>query len=365
MGGNPSMASEASAVAATHIVLPKGCKGAESIEAFPRGCGVSSPAESVTHAKVLQIQVDLMLVYGTSKSGPSNQPSKDTKELVSVTTSIPCCLAAMDRTTAENQRACVAESLDAVLEWQRISRDFPLRLRVSTTDRYAANYRTERGLQIWMSDFNLLHLACDAHKSASCIKHSLAGSESEVSGLINSALSLGELGVLQRLRDLLTALFFNELRVHPDQAPDDEGLQQYRKAVFEQFLPLQGDKCVVNQKRRKILETMLNGDLRQAELQHYCPLGATCCANDPQQTMSTMALYVSWALLPCLNEQELDSLCKFSAAVDFPDVPAAKTWERDGHSEVRQNLSAHPVSSLVRGLVWNPPTEKAVEAGGL
>ena len=66
-----------------------------------------------------------------------------------------------------------------------------------------------------------------------------------------------------------------------------------------------------------------------------------------------------------LNEQELDSLCKFSAAVDFPDVPAAKTWERDGHSEVRQNLSAHPVSSLVRGLVWNPPTEKAVEAGGL
>ena len=147
--------------------------------------------------------------------------------------------------------------------------------------------------------FNLLHLACDAHKSASCIKHSLAGSESEVSGLINSALSLGELGVLQRLRDLLTALFFNELRVHPDQAPDDEGLQQYRKAVFEQFLPLQGDKCVVNQKRRKILETMLNGDLRQAELQHYCPLGATCCANDPQQTMSTMALYVSWALLPC------------------------------------------------------------------
>ncbi|CAE7721375.1 unnamed protein product [Symbiodinium sp. CCMP2592] len=150
-----------------------------------------------------------------------------------------------------------------------------------------------------MSDFQLLHLPCDAHKGATCVKACLGAVESEVSGLINSSLALGELGVLQRLRDLLTALLFNNLEIYQTEPPHDQSLTDYRRAVYDRFMPLQGDKCILNQKRRKILETMLNGDLRQAELQHYCPLGAMCCANDTQQTMSNMALYVSWALLPC------------------------------------------------------------------
>ena len=192
------------------------------------------------------------------------------------------------------------ETIDTLPEWRRISSEFPIKVRATTTDRYAANYRTEDGLQSpgYMEDFLLLHLACDAHRAATSIKATLAQCEADVSGLLNTALALSELGVLKRLRDLLTALFFREMDVIELQPPNDMDTQNYREEVFARFLPLDGRTANLNRKRRMVLQTMLNGKIQQGPLQHYCPPGALCCNNSRQQTMTTCALYVTWALVP-------------------------------------------------------------------
>ena len=98
---------------------------------------------------------------------------------------------------AENQRSCVYECWNSLPKRRRLADQFPIKLRQTTTDPYAANYRTERGLRLYMKDFTLLHLTCDAHKEATCIKCCLGACEAEVSGLIDSSLALSELGVLQ------------------------------------------------------------------------------------------------------------------------------------------------------------------------
>ena len=192
------------------------------------------------------------------------------------------------------------ETIDSLPEWRRISSGFPTKVRAVTTDRYAANYRTEDGLQSpgCMEDFLLLHLACDAHRSATSVKSSLAQCEADVSGLLNTALALSELGVLKRPRDLLTALFFREMEIIESQPPDDMDTKSYREEAFGRFLPLEGRSANLNRRRRMVLQTMLNGKIQQTSLQRYCPPGALCCNNSRQQTMTTCALYVTWALVP-------------------------------------------------------------------
>eukprot|EP00439_Symbiodinium_sp_Y106_P048890 s5553_g6.t1 len=131
------------------IVLPVTCKTPLSIETFLSSLGIAAPPESVTHAKVLQTEVEVMLVYGLERSGSKQSDAEDSAaraRATCVTCRIPTCLQAVDRTTACNQRACIFETLNQLPEWTRLASNFKVKCRQTTCDRYSANRLTEDGL---------------------------------------------------------------------------------------------------------------------------------------------------------------------------------------------------------------------------
>ena len=295
------------------IVLPVTCKTPLSIETFLSSLGIAAPPESVTHAKVLQTEVEVMLVYGLERSGSKQSDAEDSAaraRATCVTCRIPTCLQAVDRTTACNQRACIFETLNQLPEWTRLASNFKVKCRQTTCDRYSANRLTEDGLMCdgyHMHDWMLLCLPCDTHKAATCIKSVLSQSEVDISGLINTALTLSDHpGVMKTLRDILTRLFFNDLQVELTEPPDDWDTRRFRSELFDMYLPLSGRWARANAKRRFILSNMLNGKLQEPELVHHCSLGARCCGGDRQQTASTFAMFVVWALCPC----QMPVLCR-------------------------------------------------------
>ncbi|CAE7297347.1 unnamed protein product, partial [Symbiodinium sp. CCMP2592] len=293
------------------IVLPVTCKTPLSIETFLSSLGIAASPESVTHAKVLQTEVEVMLVYGLERSGiVQGDPASRGAAATCITCRIPTCLQAVDRTTACNQRACIFETLNQLPEWSRLASIFKMKCRQTTCDRYSANRLTEDSLMCdgyRMHDWMLLCLPCDTHKAATCIKSVLSQSEVDISGLINTALTLSDHpGVLKTLRDILTRLFFNELQVDFAEPPDDLETRRFRSDLFDMYLPLVGRWARANAKRRYILSNMLNSKLQEPELRHHCSLGARCCGGDRQQTASTFAMFVVWALCPC----QMPVLCR-------------------------------------------------------
>ncbi|CAE7675358.1 unnamed protein product [Symbiodinium necroappetens] len=149
------------------IVLPVTCKTPLAIESFLSSLGIAAPAESVTHAKVLQTEVEVMLVYGLESSGNNQSETEHSgsagrARATCITCRIPTCLQAVDKTTAVNQRACIFETLNQLPEWTRLASNFKVKCRQSTCDRYSANRLTEDGLMCegyHMQDWMLLNLS--------------------------------------------------------------------------------------------------------------------------------------------------------------------------------------------------------------
>ncbi|CAE7321147.1 unnamed protein product, partial [Symbiodinium necroappetens] len=247
--------------------------------------------QTATHAKILQTQVDIGMLFLRKHAGE--------KRFAWVVTPVPTALQAMQRSTGEVQLACVLESfssLGGLAELRRVSNAFPCRVKITTTDRYSANYRTEEGLRAHLEGFEFVHLACDCRRCSSAIGNSLKSVQSDVSGAINTALALSDLGSVKVLRDILTAIMFEELEIHNEAPPPCE----YRDQAFALFLPVDGGVPLsvqkINRGRRFILKAFLNGQIdRTDRLDHYCPWG---CCRDAADTLSLAALYCTWALVP-------------------------------------------------------------------
>lgn len=79
---------------------------------------------------------------------------------------------------------------------------------------------------------------------------------------------------------------------------EDHAAAKYRQDLFNLFLPVEGVEPHIrkkNSKRRFILNYYFNGDLRKAELQHFCDFN--CCSGF-DQTLRRMRNQVCWALVP-------------------------------------------------------------------
>ena len=116
----------------------------------------------------------------------------------------------MQRSTGEVQLACVLESFSALggfAELRRVSNAFPCRVKITTTDRDSANYRTEEGLRAHLEGFEFVHLACDCHRCSSAIGNSLKSVQSDVSGAVKV------------LRDIFPAIMFDELEIPKQGSP--------------------------------------------------------------------------------------------------------------------------------------------------
>ena len=283
----------ASSMRPGQLILPQTCRTAAQLDHFLRSLGLSkaSHSETARHAKVLQTQLAVAVLY-SQKQGTEER-------FCWMRGSVPCALQAMNKSTAENERRCLKESIHNIAEIDRLSSGFPVRIRHVCCDRYSANYKAESGLRQDFPQWTVLHLTCDVHKLSSSISWTQTSCEREISGLLNSALVTGELGAVRKLRSLLTDLLCRQLDVVEEPPPTDDLTVQYRKDVFALFLPLEGVPDAtrrVNMKRQFILRQFLNGEIqKQSPIKHHC--GMFCCRSR-DETLLNCSLYLSWALIP-------------------------------------------------------------------
>ena len=115
----------------------------------------------------------------------------------------------MDRSTGENQRAAVLETLQVIPELERLAKAFDFNVRCTCTDRYLAYFRTENGLchSGFLSNFVLSHFPCDVHRAAACLKHTLRPCDQEISGIVNTGLLMSaDRGIVAKLKDSFATL---------------------------------------------------------------------------------------------------------------------------------------------------------------
>ena len=282
-----------------HVIVPKSCAKGPELQRFlaaqgqKRSADASMAAQATNHAKLLQTQVEVISVYKVKCLGQSQVP-----EFRSIQTALPCGLQAMDRSTGENQRRAVWETITVIPELTRIMESFPIQIRLAATDRYTANFRTERGLSEYMQGAWLCHLPCDAHKASTCIKHCLRPCESDVSGILNTGLMLGgDLGVVKKLRDLFIAVLCQDLNVCASPPENHAECERFRTEVFNLFLPTVGvppGEAKLNQKRRFVLKFFFNCDLSSQVVEHYCQ----GCCHGPDERLMAMSQYLAWSLIP-------------------------------------------------------------------
>ena len=248
-------------------------------------------APPATHAKILQTEMHIAVLL-KKVNVEKNQDS-----FTWIHGPVPTSLQAVDHLTGETTRACVWSSISSVPEIERLWKMFPMRVRLSCTDKAGANFRCEAGLQEegYMPDVTSCHVPCDVHRLSTCIGVSNKTVGTDVSGVLNCGLVCNEVGATRRFREFLKDIFQQELHIVHGSPPDTA--QERRDEVYNLFLPITGvtlSSKKSNLKRRKILSTFLNGTLLEECCTHYCD---GCCASI-EETHSYFSSFVSWALVP-------------------------------------------------------------------
>eukprot|EP00438_Fugacium_kawagutii_P004176 Skav201936 [mRNA] locus=scaffold1356:67969:71672:+ [translate_table: standard] len=249
-------------------------------------------SQAASHAKIVQTELAVGFLF-KERSKTSGQ-----ERLLWISGPVPTCLQAVDHLNGETTRACVWQAISSIAEIQRIWSDFPLRVRVSCTDKAGANFRCESGLQEpeFMQGFTSIHTACDVHRLSTCIGNANLLVASDVSGLLNCGLVCNEVSSTKRLRDHLRFILETDLVIDPSMP--SQHAEEIRIEVYDMYLPTSGVTPAyrnMNQKRRTILAQFLNGDLHSESITHHCPF---YCCGSREVTLAYMVTFVTWALVP-------------------------------------------------------------------
>ncbi len=253
-------------------------------------------AEVSTHAKVLQTECAFQCLF----------EDHATKRVWSLEGYLPTHLKAMDATTAENIKGAILMDVDRVHGWKDFAECFPWVLQSTTVDRYAANFKAEKSIladtvdpatetQRWSKHTK----SCDVHVIAQVHHKTMSVLETDISGLLNTALSQHGSGTLNTLHDILRQIFNDETNIIYG-LPPSGSIERHRRDVYDLYLPLprqDEDMTVYNVNlllKRHILSSLLNGDIEQEQIVHYCSFG--CCA-DVEESISKLQRFGVYALL--------------------------------------------------------------------
>lgn len=254
----------------------------------------SKDSETSTHAKVLQTESSFHLVFQDT----SNQ------RVWSIQGFVPTHLKVLDATTAENLKAAVLQDVDCIPGWQELAHMFPWQLQRTTVDRYPANYKAEKAMladNLENGQWSKYTKSCDVHVIAQVHTKTMSVLDDDISGLLHTALSQQGAGVLTTLHDILRAIFTEETNVIYHVAP--AGMtQKHREEVYDLYLPLptsgssMGSFPVQSLIKRHLLNTLLNGDIQEYDITHYCGFG---CRNDISETVEKLNRFAVFALMSC------------------------------------------------------------------
>ena len=128
----------------------------------------------------------------------------------------------------------------------------------------------------------------------------LALLEDDITGIVATGLCQHGAGDLHILRQILRDIFANEVEIIFDMPPKE--FVRHREEVHALHLPwpekrdryARSQYCSVAM-RRYVLSCMLNGDLEDFCIHHYCPVG---CCRDADHTLEKLCTWIVWALLP-------------------------------------------------------------------
>ena len=140
---------------------------------------------------------------------------------------------------------------------------------------------------------------CDVHIAANMQKGMLSLIEKDITGMIACGLCQHGAGDLHALRSILRDIFTSDLQICYDVPPRE--FVRHRENVYDLYLPWpkpqqhkQKTSTCITAMKRYVLCNMLNADISEPEIIHFCALG---CCRDPQHTMQKMTTWVTWALI--------------------------------------------------------------------
>ena len=228
------------------------------------------------------------------------QPEDMQEPLMYFEGEMPNFMQTIERNTGEC--GCAA-SADAAIPLQiGHAKLFDKRVRLTSADRAASNYRGEAALMMsrpaateddgWGGG----HVDCEIHVQNGGTGRMLKLYTPHISGMIHFALSFQDTGAWGRFRTKLGDVAIMGITIYSNcECPADATAHRHR--TWDLFVPQRnGPEGVYSSKRRFILEAISNGDLRRlGGLEHYCCVG--CCMS-PQHTAFKVRRYWVPALAP-------------------------------------------------------------------
>ena len=220
-------------------------------------------------------------------------------EMFLLSAPIPAPLVVVDTTTGETVRKCVDIVWD-LPHVKNVCARFPQKVHMTCNDSAGCNIRCEDSFvhnasNDGPSDIRL-RIPCQVHKVHTCQGGQFALVSEEISGVISFGLTMRAGGALQKLRKCLVLLFARRLRIFRGAFPP--GPASCEAQLMESVLNLYLSPAThgpLGIRRQLILRRMINGDITQEQVQHYCPPG--CCAS-VEETRSLFSNEVVDALLP-------------------------------------------------------------------
>ena len=274
------------------VADPQDWRNALNTAGAGANAGNAAPADAhqaSLHAKVLQTEFSMGFLLHNATSG----------KFTWVTGQVPTCLTAMQNTTGETTFKVLMEVIDSIPELRRAGNEFKVRVRHTCCDGYSANVKAERLISQHLAEFDFVNTFCDVHKLYSCTKVAMTAIESDVTGMLNVALSMaGDLNAVSKLQQMFGQILSRKLAI-TFECPPEGRVEKFRLELFDAFLPLQGvtpARKKQHMKRRYIIGYFLNGPLFDHNtVHHYCQYG---CCTSPETTLTFMSTFLAWALCP-------------------------------------------------------------------
>jgi hypothetical protein len=194
-------------------------------------------------------------------------------------------LQALERNTAECIRAAVLmfATLPSAVDL------FLFKVRVTTTDRYGANFRAENAIWKESNGWLKLHLPCHVHIIAGGQKSSFDVIYSTISGVVNLGLAMRPAGTVDKLRRCLSKYFSESIVLCYGDPPANDlqtvldlylpvGSEELAAHEFSPlaFAYLEGSAKLVDVSRRALLRYFLRGNLSGRDrVEFWLPVGDT------------------------------------------------------------------------------------------
>ena len=276
------------------------------------------------HTKLMQVEFSIWAMFQKIETG----------KFVVVHGQVPALLNAIDRTTAKNTLACLKNAMDVVPSFLGIAEkegNFNWRLHMSTTDRYNANVLCEKLLAQQSPKWTRVNFFCDVHRLAQAQVQTMNLFQEDTSGILSVALCQRDMGALQKLREILADILVGNLEVVYGSPPEEP---ESRTALYDLLLPAptsltrsqRDSKTMVRVQQRYILSSLLNGNLQDRSVTHFCEYG---CCKSFDDTIFKFRKYCVWALLthrcPKICEEQM-GWSGYSTYMECPlDVPPSST----------------------------------------